>query len=147
MSLWSHPSPHLTRLDAFRRHVNKKYGLALATYDQLHKWSTDDLESFYQELFNFCGLVTSHAPSRVADGLDKMWPRPQWFPDALLNFTENILATGLAAHPDKIAVSACREGGTQWRELTWRQLQHEVARYASALRHANVEKGDRVASW
>ncbi|KAH7002441.1 hypothetical protein EDB80DRAFT_720583 [Ilyonectria destructans] len=146
MSVWSHSSPHLTRLDAFRRHVNIKYDLALENYAQLHQWSVRSLELFYQELWLFCGLVTSQPPSQVAIGLEKMWPRPQWFPDARMNFTENLLSVGMSAHPDKIAVSACREAGTEWKHLTWRQLQHEVARYASALRHAGVKEGDRVAA-
>lgn len=63
-----------------------------------------------------------------------------------MNFTENLLSVGMNAHPDKVAVSACREAGTDWKHLTWRQLQHEVSRYASALRHAGVKEGDRVAS-
>ncbi|CAG9953032.1 unnamed protein product, partial [Clonostachys rosea f. rosea IK726] len=75
-----------------------------------------------------------------------MWPRPQWFPGAEMNFTENVLATGLAAHQDMIAVSACREGGTDWRHLTWIQLRDQVAVYTSALQNAGVGKGDRVAT-
>lgn len=146
MSVWAHSSPHLTRLDAFRRHVNIKYDLALENYAQLHQWSVRSLELFYQELWLFCGLVTSQPPSQVAIGIEKMWPRPQWFPDARMNFTENLLSVGMSAHPDKIAVSACREAGTQWKHLTWRELQLEVARYASALQHADVKEGDRVAS-
>ena len=146
MASWTHPSPRLTRADAFRRQVNLKYGLSLSNYAQLHKWSVDRIEDFARETWTFCGLVYSVAPEKVGDGLDKMWPRPTWFPGARLNYTENLLATGLATHPDAIAVSACREARTQWRHLTWTQLRDEAAQYAAGLRSLGVKEGDRVAS-
>ncbi|TPX15237.1 uncharacterized protein E0L32_004514 [Thyridium curvatum] len=146
---WQHPSPHLTRVDAFRRQVNRRYGLSLETYHELLRWSVTELEAFCRELWTFCGVVCSAPPERVAgpdDGaLDRMWPRPNWFPGARLNFTENMLAAGLAAHPDAVAVSACREGGAAWRHLTWARLRDETARYAAALRSLGVGQGDRVA--
>ncbi|VUC29692.1 unnamed protein product [Clonostachys rosea] len=144
--LWVHPSPHLTRLDAFRRHINKRYNENIRDYKSLHRWTVKNLDFFYQELWNFSGLVTSKPPLAVANSLAAMWPRPQWFPGAEMNFTENVLATGLAAHQDMIAVSACREGGTDWRHLDWIQLRDQVALYASALQNAGVGKGDRVAT-
>ncbi|KAH7136221.1 hypothetical protein EDB81DRAFT_870441 [Dactylonectria macrodidyma] len=146
MKSWSHPSPHLTRLNAFRCHVNVKYGLALDNYEQLHKWSVDETSLFHQEIWDFCGVVYSAPPIRVISNAATMWPRPEWFPGARLNFAENVLAVGLATHPDKNAVSACREAGTHWRHLTWKQLEQEVALYATAMRRANVQIGDRVAA-
>ncbi|KAH6970460.1 hypothetical protein BKA56DRAFT_661204 [Ilyonectria sp. MPI-CAGE-AT-0026] len=143
---WMHPSPHLTHLDAFRRCINRKYGLNLTNYTQLHKWSVDEIESFCREIWTFCGLVYTKPPSAVAVGIESMWPRPRWFPGARLNYTENVLIKGLAAHPDAVAVSACREGGTRWRHLTWMDLRGQVALYTSALRYAGVKQGDRVAS-
>ncbi|KAM0083642.1 hypothetical protein ACKRZS_004146 [Fusarium odoratissimum] len=143
---WIHPSPHLTRLDAFRRFINRKYDLNLTNYTELHKWSVDEIESFCGEIWTFCGLVYTKPPTAVAVGIESMCPRPRWFPGARLNYTENILIKGLAAHPDAVAVSACREGGTEWRHLTWMELRDHVALYTSALRHAGVKQGDRVAT-
>lgn len=90
-------------------------------------------------------MVYNAAPEKVANGIRNMWPRPEWFPGARINFTENILCVGLKVHPDRIAVSACREAGTHWRHLTWVQLYAQVALYTTALRAAGVRRGDRVA--
>lgn len=57
-----HPGPHLTHLDAFRRCINRKYGLNLTNYTQLHKWSVDEIESFCREIWTFCGLVYTKPP-------------------------------------------------------------------------------------
>ncbi|KAF5589471.1 acetoacetate ligase [Fusarium pseudocircinatum] len=145
MTSWVHPSPQLTQLDAFRRHVNAKYGLDLVGYEQLQRWSVDNIEPFYREIWDFCGFVYSEPPTNIVSDSSTMWPRPEWFAGARLNFTETLLAVGLAAHPNKIAVSACREGGTEWKHLTWKQLEQHVAQYTAALRHAGIKAGDRVA--
>ncbi|KAH6999427.1 hypothetical protein EDB80DRAFT_754039 [Ilyonectria destructans] len=143
---WKHPYPEATRLDTFRRHVNREYSLNLETYDDIHRWSVENLEDFCKAVWVFCGMVYSAAPEKVANGIRNMWPRPEWFPGARINFTENILSVGLKVHPDRIAVSACREAGTHWRHLTWVQLHTQVALYATALKAAGVRKGDRVAA-
>lgn len=143
--LWVHPAPQFSQADGFRRLINRKYGLKLETYDDLHRWSVDELETFSVEVWTFCGMVYSKPPTATAVGLESMWPRPQWFPGARLNYAENMLATGLAVHPDAIAISACREGGTEWRHLSWMQLRAEVERYVSAFKQAGISKGDRVA--
>jgi acetoacetyl-CoA synthetase len=145
-ALWRHPFPKTTRLDAFRRRINQKYKLNLESYEELHKWSVEELEAFNAEIWNFCRITYSVPPSRIADGLETMWPPPNWFPGAMLNYSENLLAVGLASHPDAIAVSGCREGGVEWRHLSWRELQHQVRLYACAIRQAGVQKGDRIAA-
>ena len=147
MSLWKHPNVPATRVDAFRKYINRKYALNIRNHQELHDWSVGGIETFAQEIWRFCGIVYSVPPTQTALGLETMYPRPTWFPGARLNYTENLLNVGLAAHPDIIAVSACREGGTQWRDLTWRELRGEVEKWASALRRAGVSKGDRVASY
>ncbi|KAF4443579.1 acetoacetate- ligase [Fusarium acutatum] len=143
---WRHPHPELSRLDVFRRHVNRAYKLDLRTYAQLHKWSVDNVQDFCKEAWMFCGIIYSHPPERVANGIDVMWPRPEWFPGARMNYTENLLSVGLAQHPDAIAISACLEGGVKWRHLSWVQLRNRVAQYASALQALGVTTGDRVAA-
>lgn len=61
-----------------------------------------------------------------------MWPRPVWFQGALLNDTENMLA-----HANRLlkqtAFSACREGGTELRHLTWKELHSDVAKWSVLL--------------
>ncbi|KAH7232702.1 hypothetical protein B0J15DRAFT_572192 [Fusarium solani] len=143
--VWRHPFPGATRLDAFRRYVNRAYRVSLQSYQDVHKWSVENLEDFAKAVWVFCGVVYSHPPDKVANGINNVWPRPEWFPGARINFAENIFAVGLNTHPDSVAVSACREAGTHWRHLTWRQLHSQVALYTAALRAAGVGRGDRVA--
>jgi acetoacetyl-CoA synthetase len=146
MELWKHPNVQSTRVDAFRRYINRKYNLSLMTYADLHTWSIDDIEVFGKEIWIFCGMVSSAEPTKIGIGLDKIYPRPTWFPGARLNYTENLLSVGLASHANAVAVSSIREGGFDRRDLTWLQLRDQVEKWTSALKRARVRKGDRVAS-
>ncbi len=66
-------------------------------------------------------------------------PGAKFFPDARLNFTENILGD----LNDEVAIVATSEAGRD-RTLTRRELAAQVGRAAAALRRAGVQPGDRV---
>ncbi|HWJ23996.1 MAG TPA: acetoacetate--CoA ligase, partial [Gemmatimonadaceae bacterium] len=67
---------------------------------------------------------------------------PRWFPDARLNFAENLLRFD----DDREALVLWTESGRQ-RALTYKGLRREVARVAAALQANGVGVGDRVAGW
>jgi hypothetical protein len=143
--LWEHPDVQSTRMSVFRRHVNRKYNLNLQSYASLHAWSVQEHVEFAQEIWDFCGVQVSEPPSCIGTGLDRMWPRPAWFPGARLNYTENVFAIGLASHPNAVAISSCQEQEPESKHLTWLELRHDVEKWASALRNSGVRQGDRVA--
>jgi hypothetical protein len=63
--LWTHPDPESTRMAEFKRGVNKKYGLKLKNYDDLYKWSIDDIGSFWGEVWDFTGITASKHYDKV----------------------------------------------------------------------------------
>lgn len=80
---------------------------------------------------------------------------PRWFRGIRLNFAENVLykkapgqsgARGTYGKEDsKVALTEVREGCTEIKQVTWRELRARVGRLASAMRAHGVRKGDRVA--
>ena len=74
-----------------------------------------------------------------------MFPRPTWFKETDVNFAENILfpAPEIENPDTTIAIIEASEAGVQQR-VTWTELRHRVAQFASALRAAGITKGDRV---
>ncbi|KAF9890433.1 hypothetical protein FE257_005838 [Aspergillus nanangensis] len=144
--VWKHPYPAATPIEAFRRYVNKAHGLSLQTYRDLHQWTVSETEQFAAAAWTFCGIKYSAPPTCVATGLNTMWPPPAWFPGARLNYTENLLSLGLAARPDGIAVTIEREGRQEVTRHTFRDLEQQVAVWATALRSLGVTVGDRVAT-
>lgn len=65
---------------------------------------------------------------------------PTWFPDARLNYAENLLWR----RDDAIAITATGELGNV-EHYTFRQLWQMVRKMASALRTSGLQVGDRVA--
>ena len=40
----------------FKRLINHKYGLDLDHYEDLHKWSVDNIGEFWSEVWDFVGV-------------------------------------------------------------------------------------------
>jgi len=47
--------------------------------------------------------------------------------------------------PDKVAYRYFDEHACEWRELTWQNMAHEIARWQAAMVHEGLQPGDRVA--
>ncbi len=47
--------------------------------------------------------------------------------------------------PDKVAYRHFDDHACEWRELTWREMEHEIARWQAAMLHDGLRPGDRVA--
>jgi acetoacetyl-CoA synthetase len=126
-----------TRLTAFCRQVRGRHGVEASDYPALHRWSIERMPAFWSEMWDFAGVIGDRGVEVAAD-LDRM-PGARFFPDARLNFAENVLRGDAAA----AAIIATTERGDE-RRLTRGELRAAVARAARALRAAGVAPGDRV---
>jgi len=109
-------------------------------YPGLHRWSVEHSEDFWQLLWEFAEVRGEPGTRRLVDG-GKM-PGAKWFPDARLNFAENLLRE----RDDAPAMSFWGEDQVR-RQWTRRQLYDRVSQLARALRAQGVGKGDRVAGY
>lgn len=144
-ALWQ---PELEQLNSsqmalFIMQVNKKYNLALKDYASLHQWSIDYSADFWSELWSFANVV-GDAGSIVIKHPNKM-PGAEFFPEAQLNFAENLLALS-ERHPNGDALVFRGEDKVR-AQLTWQQLQAAVSVFSQALKAEGVVAGDRVAAF
>jgi acetoacetyl-CoA synthetase len=109
-------------------------------YQSLYRFSIDSPKAFWRAVWEFGGVIGS-AGSRTVEQFDRM-PGAQWFPDARLNFAENMLRY----RDDREALVFTSETGPG-STLTYRQLYLQVAAVASALREFGIQPGDRVAGY
>jgi acetoacetyl-CoA synthetase len=124
----------------FARAVQQVAGLADTRYETLYRWSVEEPAAFWSQLWRF-GDVRGDMGERVLVNPESM-PGARWFPDARLNFAENLLRRNDATP----AIVSRREDGVR-RTLSYAELQTEVARFAQALRRCGVGEGDRVAAY
>ena len=130
-----------TQVMAVIAEANKRHGLGLKDYRGLHAWSVGDSAAFWDLVWDFCGVVGDKGARRLIDG-DKM-PGAQFFPDAKLNFAENLLRAPGPGSADAMIFRG--EDKVSYR-LTWDELKAMVSRLQQALRAAGVGEGDRVAA-
>ena len=127
-----------TQLTAFMHSVRDTTGFdAGGDYFALHQWSLDEPTAFWRAVWNFteiqgdAGEMTCDEPMAL--------PGFQWFPNATLNFAENLLRFA----DDREALVEIDEGNAR-RALTYRQLREQVARLAGWMREQNIQPGDRI---
>ena len=141
--LWS-PSDEqqqATQLADFMRTVNGRHGLHLRDYSALHEWSVRDSENFWSEFWDYADIQATRKGERVLVDADKM-PGARWFPDAHLNFAENLLR-----HRDERLALVFRDEQGRQRRLTHAELYRAVAQLASAMRARGIRSGDRVSGF
>ena len=113
----------------------------LPTYEALHQWSITNTTDFWRCIWDYSGVIASRDSDVVVRDLQKM-PGASWFPDARLNFAENLLRR----RGDQTAIISLLENGTR-RETSFDDLYSQVAAIAAALKARGVESGDRVAGF
>ena len=140
--LWS---PSQASIDAanmtrFIAQVNQNYGLELSDYDALYQWSVDEKESFWSEAWDFCGIIGDKGERILVDG-DHI-ETAEWFPDASLNFAENLLRR----KDSQVAIYFRAEDQVEY-SLTYQELYAQVASVAAWLKARGLQPGDRVAAY
>lgn len=131
-----------TKIDAFRDYVNEKYGVQLKDYDELHKFSVTRLNDFWMAVWQYCQIRAFIQPSRALDDdTPAIFPPPHFFPDARMNYAENLLC----GRDDAIAVIEMNETNIHNPvRHTWKSLKTLVARYTGVLHRLGVEKENVV---
>jgi acetoacetyl-CoA synthetase len=142
--LWTPPADvrETTELGRYLAWLEQERGLAFADYDELWRWSVDDLPAFWSSIWEFFE-VKSYAPYSTVLGSDTM-PGASWFPGARLNFAEHLL--GHEEDAQEIAIvahSQTREPA----ELSFADLREQVARARGGLVRLGVGPGDRVVAY
>ncbi len=127
----------------FTRQVADATGRSFPSYHALWRWSNDEREAFWRAVWDFAGVVGERGERTLVDG-HKM-PGARWFPDARLNFAENLLA---ARGGDDAAEALVFRGEDRDRaRISCAELRALVSRMATALKASGLAAGDRVAAF
>jgi acetoacetyl-CoA synthetase len=137
--LWT-PSPERIERANITRYRDW-LGLGIDSYEELRRWSVDELETFWRSIVEFFNVRFTEEPTAVLGSREM--PGAQWFPGSRLSYAEHIFRE---KDPHTVALrhaSELRELG----EWTWGRLHEEAAAIAGGLREAGVGPGDRVAAY
>ena len=137
------PSPERVRdanISRFIQLTGSEIDPAVVDFDSLYEFSLSSPGDFWSAIWEFFE-VTGHKGARDIVDIERM-PGAQFFPDARLNFAENILRR----RDGDVAIVFKSEAGFST-ELTYAELYRQVAATATALKTAGVKSGDRVAGF
>ncbi|MEO7158790.1 MAG: acetoacetate--CoA ligase [Vicinamibacterales bacterium] len=127
----------------FAQRLSTQTGIALPDYGSLWRWSVANSEGFWCALWDFAGVVGPRGERTLVDG--NRMPGAQWFPDARLNFAENLLTRRPA---DDTCDSIVFRGEDKIaRRISHAELVASVARVAAGLKAEGVGRGDRIAGY
>ena len=137
--LWSPaPEDRNCNLERFRQEADSIAGQALTEYSDLLRWSIERREDFWSLLWDFASVAGTKGDT-IARNADQL-TATHWFPEAQLNFAENLLAR----NDSEPALIARSESGEE-RSMDWGTLHDEVELIAGYLANRGIGAGDRVA--
>ncbi|MBI3452345.1 MAG: acetoacetate--CoA ligase [Rhodospirillales bacterium] len=128
-------------LAAFIKQVAKDHAIEIKDYADLWRWSVDRPAAFWRAVWSFCGVIAETQGRYAVEHGDQM-PGARFFPDAKLNFAENLLRR----KDDGAALVFWGEDKAR-RTVSWAELQTAVSRLQQALKGAGVVAGDRVVGY
>ena len=141
--LWT-PSEAFQRSSELYRYIQfleTKNGSKFSGYEDVWKWSVDHSEDFWRSIIEFFSIPLQGELTPVLS--TTRMPGAKWFPKGKLNYASILERHWSREGPAIIGYSEC-QGET---EISWAELQQQVARARAALVDAGVQQGDRVGAY
>lgn len=137
--VWKPQNPQTSQMWQFMEFAAQKHNPQLKNYHELHAWSTQNPEQFWQDLADFFAINFDNTPAKILSSYDHMMDA-RWFDGARFNFAEQLLR-----RDDDYPAIISRDETEKRVVLSYRELRLQVAACAAGLKKAGVKPGDRVA--
>ncbi|WP_233871508.1 acetoacetate--CoA ligase [Paraburkholderia adhaesiva] len=138
------PSPETVaraRVIEFTQWLANERDLSFNDYDALWRWSVDDIDAFWSAIWDWAGIASDTPRGKAL--ADAAMPGARWFPGVQLNYVAQVFRHATPAWP---AIVHRNEAGRDG-EMSWAELERQVAALAATLRGMGVQRGDRVVAF
>ncbi|MFC3682367.1 acetoacetate--CoA ligase [Hydrogenophaga luteola] len=139
------PPPYVPQIRLYQEWLARERGLRFDSYDALWRWSTTELDAFWQSIWDYFDLRSPTPHTAVLER--NVMPGARWFPGAQFNYAQQVFRHVDAAHAAGFPAVISDNEKCQRRELSWPELRRQVASLALHLRAQGVKPGDRVAAY
>ncbi|KAL4945874.1 hypothetical protein BDV06DRAFT_183970 [Aspergillus oleicola] len=143
--LWRHSAPESTQIYHFMKETAEKHGLEFNNYNDLWQWSISEPAKFWEDIWLFTAIKAHKPYNHVMGSETLLFPRPQFFEGARLNFAENLLYPASSPDENTVAIIDATEVDREY--ISWKELRERVRKCANAMRGAGLQEGDRVAGF
>ena len=141
--LWQPSSMEIDTTQAcdFMQEVNKQFQTKLGDFEDLYQWSCNYPELFWSSFWDYASIIAEKKSNQVLKNREDFL-NSEWFPQAKLNFANNLLSD--RSNNPAIVFWAEDKRKTYLSHL---DLYKQVARLSFWLKQNGVKKGDRVAGF
>jgi acetoacetyl-CoA synthetase len=120
-----------------------------AGYDALWRWSTTELEAFWQTIWEFFEIESATPWTQVL--AERRMPGARWFAGATLNYAQQVFrhadAAHAAGHPAILFMDEAMLARGEVQRVDWPELRRRVGALAAALKARGIAPGDRVCAF
>ena len=140
--IWVPRNYESSNLFQFEKFLEKKYNLSFSNYNELHEWSIENINVFWESISKFYKVQFDEPYEFI---LNKKIPfyKTKWFEGAKLSYTNHILRHAKNNH---IAIVYKNESKDVV-EISWNSLLEKAKKIRILLIKNNVTKGDIVAGY
>ena len=124
----------------FMRLISDRHSVSFNDFHALYQWSVKESRHFWSHLWDYAKIIGEKG-GRVLINADQ-FPGANWFPDATLNYAENLLRP----RPDGVVVIFQGEDQVQL-SMTYRELCEYVSQFQQAMKAMGIQAGDRIAGF
>ncbi|PEB51748.1 acetoacetate--CoA ligase [Bacillus pseudomycoides] len=128
-------------ISLFMKWLKKEKGLSFGSQNELWKWSVEELETFWENIWNYCQVKSNTSYNQVLES--RLMPGVKWFTGSTLNYAEHVFRNIRGNKPAVIFQSET----TRRTELSWKELYEKTAMVANSLKELGVKPGDRVVAY
>ena len=140
---------YVPQIRLYQDWLGAQRGLSFDSYDALWRWSTSDLDAFWQSIWDYFDMRSPTPHSVVCDGASM--PSTRWFVGAKTNYAHQVFRHVARAHGAGCAAILSHSekslGHAPAQETSWPELRRQVASLALHLLAQGVQPGDRVAAY
>lgn len=134
-----------SQLAAFMQWLRVERGLDFHDYASLWQWSVTDIEAFWQAIVDYFDVHFDTPPKAVL--AQRTMPGARWFEGASLNYVQQVFRHARAGSMrERVAIRHAGEA-QPLTDISWNELEEQVASLAHALRQMGIGRGDRVAGY
>ncbi len=141
--LWrpSEKAIETANLTRFMATIRQEYVLPIKGYKDLYRFSIENPEKFWKSVWSFCTIIAETQGNRVLIDAETI-ETAKFFPDARLNFAENLLRR----RDEAVALTFYGEDKV-YQKLTFQELYLETAKLVHIFKEWGIEPGDRIAGY
>jgi acetoacetyl-CoA synthetase len=114
--------------------------LSFSDYHDLWKWSVENVNLFWQTLWEYFDILHEGSYTQVSKG---EMPRVQWFEGTRLNYAEHVFRKESNTQPAIVYKSE----SSAIKQISWKELRTSVSSLQSFLKEQGVTQGDTVTAY